>query len=174
MTAKIDDLWNRKYKNIWIYGAGRIGKKLLKDFDFFNISIRGVVISNYDGTRIPNTPVYELARVTTSSEETLFIITSSPVFHSEIIDHLKKYHFEHYIIWDSRSLCELWRHIDYRFVDRRAQNNKCCFILAGYKEFLWKNVFMRFKQFIPKDVDVCVISSGIYSDKLEKIARENG
>ena len=26
---------------IVIYGAGRIGKKLLKDFDFFNISIRG-------------------------------------------------------------------------------------------------------------------------------------
>lgn len=161
-------------KNIWIYGAGKIGRKLLKDFNFLNISINGIVISNYDGTRIMNTHVYELSEVTSSPEETLFIITSAKKYHNDIIFHLKKYHFEQYIIWDRQCLCELWKRVDYRFTDRRAGNSKCCFILAGYKEFLWNDVFERFACFIPKDVDVCIVSSGVYSKKLEIIAQENG
>jgi hypothetical protein len=45
--------------------------------------------------------------------------------------------------------------------------------LAGYKEFLWDITMTRIKLFVPKDIDICVLSSGIYSDKLYRICKEN-
>jgi hypothetical protein len=49
----------------------------------------------------------------------------------------------------------------------------CCIILAGYKEFLWDITTSRIKLFSPKDMDICVLSSGTYSDKLYEICKEN-
>jgi hypothetical protein len=70
-------------------------------------------------------------------------------------------------------LSELWKSADYTFVDRRKNLDKCCFILAGYKEFLWDCVFERIEKFVPADVDVCILSSGIWSDRLSLIAEKN-
>ena len=61
----------------------------------------------------------------------------------------------------------------YKFVDRKKDHNKLCIILAGYKEFLYEDVFSRIKKFISDDIDVCLVSSGLYSEKLDKIAEEN-
>jgi hypothetical protein len=46
-------------------------------------------------------------------------------------------------------------------------------VLAGYKEFLWDMVFYRLKLFIPKNIDVCIVSSGLYSSRLLKICKNN-
>lgn len=61
----------------------------------------------------------------------------------------------------------------YKFIDRKKDSDKLCIILAGYKEFLYDDVFGRIKKYIPKDIDVCIVSSGLYSDKLNSIASEN-
>lgn len=61
----------------------------------------------------------------------------------------------------------------YKFINRKKDYDKLCIILAGYKEFLYDDVFGRIKKYIPKDIDVCIVSSGLYSDKLEEIANEN-
>ena len=63
---------------------------------------------------------------------------------------------------------------DYKFIDRKKNLAKVCFIIAGYKPFLYDNVFGRIIKFIPKDIDVCIVSSGLYSDKLADIAEKNG
>lgn len=62
----------------------------------------------------------------------------------------------------------------FRFVDRKKDYQRLCIILAGYKQFLWDDVFGRIKKYIPSDVDVCIVSSGLWSDKLDKLALENG
>lgn len=62
----------------------------------------------------------------------------------------------------------------YKFIDRRTGKKSLCYILAGYKEFLWDEVFGRVKKYIPSSIDVCILSSGIYSDKLNRIAEVNG
>lgn len=160
-------------KNIWIYGAGKKGKTLLENFHFLNIPINGVVISKKDGTKILNTKVMELSEVSTPADDTLFIITASEKHHREIITTLNNFGFNKFIIWDKEYLCELWKIADYKFVDRRTKREKCCFILAGYKEFLWDIVFTRFQNFIPKDIDVCIISSGADNEKLSRIATNN-
>jgi hypothetical protein len=46
-------------------------------------------------------------------------------------------------------------------------------VLAGYKEFLWDIVFDRLKKFIPENIDVCIISSGLYSNRLFEISKNN-
>ena len=61
----------------------------------------------------------------------------------------------------------------YNFTNRSTGKNKCCIILAGYKSFVWDTVFPGIKNFIPEDIDVCVVSSGLYSEELDKICSEN-
>lgn len=61
----------------------------------------------------------------------------------------------------------------YKFTDRKKDNEKMCIILAGYKKFLWEDVFGRIEKYAPKDVDFCIVSSGLYSEELAKIAKKN-
>lgn len=61
----------------------------------------------------------------------------------------------------------------YKFEDRRKNKEKLCIILSGYQEYVWDIVFKRVQEFIPKDVEVCILSSGKYSEKLSKIAEQN-
>lgn len=62
---------------------------------------------------------------------------------------------------------------NYKFEDRRKNKEKLCIILSGYKEFLFDVYFKRLKMFLPDDVEVCLCSSGKYSEKLSNIAKEN-
>ena len=62
---------------------------------------------------------------------------------------------------------------NYIFEDRKQDKEKVCFILAGYKSFLYEAVFGRIKKFIPNDIEVCILSSGKYDGKLSIIAKEN-
>lgn len=61
----------------------------------------------------------------------------------------------------------------YTFIDRKKDSEKLCIILAGYKEYLYEDVFARLEKFTPKDIDVCIVSSGLYSEKLNEIAKKN-
>lgn len=61
----------------------------------------------------------------------------------------------------------------YKFINRKNDNEKLCIILAGYKKFLWEDVFGRIEKYAPKDIDFCIVSSGLYSDDLAQIAEKN-
>ena len=65
-------------------------------------------------------------------------------------------------------------HDKYKFIDRQKKQSMLVTILAGYKPYLYDDVFNRFERFIPKDMDVCIMSSGKYDSELEKIAEKNG
>lgn len=59
------------------------------------------------------------------------------------------------------------------FLNNSNNAETACFILAGYKEFTWEIVFKRIKLFCPKNIDVCIVSSGVYSNVLKKYAEAN-
>jgi hypothetical protein len=59
------------------------------------------------------------------------------------------------------------------FYNCSGNRDTCCFVLAGYKEYLWDIVFNRLKHFVPENVEVCIVSSGLFSEKLYKITKEN-
>lgn len=61
-----------------------------------------------------------------------------------------------------------------QFKNRSQNAEKLCIVLAGYKEFAFAAVFGRIKRYIPDDIDVCVVSSGLFSEKLDKMCEENG
>lgn len=60
------------------------------------------------------------------------------------------------------------------FIDRSKGADKLCIVLAGYKEPLWEEVFGRLARFVPADVDVCVMTSGLVSEPLKSIAEQYG
>lgn len=59
------------------------------------------------------------------------------------------------------------------FEDRQEGLSKLLIVLAGYKETLWDTVFGRLIKYIDKDIDVCVVTSGLISDKLMKLCEQN-
>ena len=59
------------------------------------------------------------------------------------------------------------------FIDRRNNANMLLMVLAGYKPYLYEDVFSRLKKFTPKEIDVCIISSGLLDDELNRICRDN-
>lgn len=59
------------------------------------------------------------------------------------------------------------------FENRMKNKEKVCFILAGYKPFLYDIIFKRLKKFKDDDIEICILSSGLYSKELSDIAKEN-
>lgn len=58
--------------------------------------------------------------------------------------------------------------------DNRSRNKDCvCIVLAGYKEFLYENVFERLQKFSSDQVDMCIVTSGKYSEKLRDLCKSN-
>lgn len=62
---------------------------------------------------------------------------------------------------------------EYIFENRKKDSEKLCLILAGYKPILWDNVFERLKAYLPQNIDVCIVSSGLYNKKLSSICKSN-
>lgn len=63
-------------------------------------------------------------------------------------------------------------HGDYQFDDRRAGRKDMLIVLAGYKKFVWESVFARLHAFVPEEVDVCIVTSGLVSAKLREMCRQ--
>lgn len=59
------------------------------------------------------------------------------------------------------------------FINRSVNSQYLCILLAGYKEFLYPAVLGRLKQFAMDKMDICILSSGKYSEKLDHICAEN-
>lgn len=56
-------------------------------------------------------------------------------------------------------------------IDRRKHSKILLMVLAGYKDALWEKVFMRLGKYINDEFDACIVSSGVYNDKLDNIAK---
>ena len=61
------------------------------------------------------------------------------------------------------------------YVEGKVQNKKkMLYVLAGYKPYLWDDVFSRIKKYQPNDMEVCIGSSGKYCEELSGICKANG
>lgn len=59
------------------------------------------------------------------------------------------------------------------FDNRQHGYSKLLIVLAGYKEALWDTVFGRLIKYIDKDIDVCIVTSGLLSEPLRDICEKN-
>ncbi|ADU95599.1 hypothetical protein [Geobacillus sp. Y412MC52] len=61
----------------------------------------------------------------------------------------------------------------YTFVDRRKGQAQLAIILAGYKPYLWPFTLERLARYAPSNVDMCLVSSGLYSEELARWAERH-
>ena len=62
----------------------------------------------------------------------------------------------------------------FKLEDRRHHSDTMVIILSGYKAQVWDVLYDRINRFAPKDADVCIVSSGLYSERLSEIAKQYG
>ncbi len=62
----------------------------------------------------------------------------------------------------------------YKFINRSKGCEKLCIVLAGYKNFLIPAVMGRIKKYAPGNVDVCIITSGKWSEEIAELCERNG
>ena len=174
MIKIIENITSIKY--IWIYGAGVIGNIAVDCLQRSNIRvIDGIVVTHKKSNcvDVKGIPVFSMDEIATPSDQTLFIIAVSEKYQCEIQTILESKGYTNYLLWNKDTKRKLWKLAEYRFEDRRKYCEKVCFVLSGYKEFLWKNVFSRLSSFVPDNVEICILSSGIYHPDLAKIAQQN-
>lgn len=61
----------------------------------------------------------------------------------------------------------------HHFVNRSKKSEALCIVLAGYKEQLYPAVFGRIAAAATKEMDVCVVSSGLFSPTLDNLCRNH-
>lgn len=61
----------------------------------------------------------------------------------------------------------------YTFENRKKDSNVLFYVLAGYQPYLWDVVFERVKNFVPQEIDICILSSGIYIKELSELCKKN-
>lgn len=62
----------------------------------------------------------------------------------------------------------------YQFTNRSKNREKMVMLLAGYKEYLYEPVFRRLKANLTDDIDVCIITSGKYDQKIASLCEIEG
>ena len=76
------------------------------------------------------------------------------------------------------AVARLQRHMnfagDHEFTDRRRGSETLVLVLAGYKPHLWPYTLTRLERQARGDVDVCIVSSGMPSEELDRLAERNG
>lgn len=164
-------------QHIYIYGAGVNGLNYLQRFTRHLPSrpIESIIVSEKEGNpkRIRNYDVVALSELSVQKETTFFWITVGTKHQKGIIHKLEEAGYYRYMVPTQEILAKLYMLEKYDFIDRRKNKNKVLYILAGYKEFLWKDIFERLEKYIPQDIEVCVLSSGLKSDRLAEIAERN-
>jgi len=173
VNASIDSLKNEK--SVWLYGIGKVGKKVSAFLGAAGISVMGILVSDmadnpvyYDGAK-----VYPV-NLCSPSQDALVILTVYKDVVPQVVRNLEKNGYGRYLVWDEKTLKGFWESWPHKFIDRRRGKDKVLFILSGYKPFLWEYVFDRVKRFVPDDTEVCVCSSGMFDDRLDALAEQNG
>ncbi len=171
MNLTIENLKNRQ---VYLYGCGIVGRQVYDTLNCMNVDIKGFIVSKksenppkYGGACVEE---YESEKAWIKTEDVIIvtIVGNSGLSVKEKLEKEGKTVF----LWDD-CLDDFWSSYPHKFIDRRKGKSKVLLILAGYKEFLWNLVFERVKEYEEEDTEICIISSGLYSEKLAGIAAVN-
>lgn len=127
--------------------------------------------------KIPNKRVNHYNRFTLLFKWSKSLFTNSVIKTNVCIQNYNFFERSIEAIYSTKHYMDISKNIKlssiYKFENRIKNYKKVCFVLVGYKNFLHNIVFKRIKEFIPSDVEVCLLSSGKYSDTLSNTAKEN-
>lgn len=167
----------KKSKHFWIYGAGVIADRVLEFLDnpILDVRIDGIIVSDLKNNphELRGYQVCGLENLDVAAQDTFILIAVSEKNQIEIAEALTDKGYCHMACWGKSIQLELWGLAKTYFENRKKNYQKVCFVLSGYKQFLWDEVFTRLKKFCPDDVEVCILSSGVYAEELSDIALKN-
>jgi hypothetical protein len=171
----ISDISSIKNKKVVLFPAGRNTKLLLQYQQPDNILCVCDNSSFLQGKTIYDIPVVSPQKLCEEEGEFCIIVTSPQLEHdfTKQLRELNLLDRCEFIVCNWGTMSPKKFYDPFTFEDKRKNYNKTLIVLAGYKEKLWDIVFKRIKQFIPNDIDVCVMSSGKYVPELSRICNNN-
>lgn len=161
-----------------IWGMGDTYYRREKDIHEYLCKIRNFIVTEKAEERFQGRRVLSKAEAKDKISDTYIVVTS--IYYKEIYEDLMKMglepgkdfaHVDTLILLGKMSrMAEAVYEMD----DRRKGSGELAVILAGYKEFVWDSVFVRLKTYIPSDMDICIVSSGLVNSKLREMCAEYG
>jgi len=147
-----------------------------REYLYDNISDVSFLIDETSGHK-GQEQIHTFEQVKDSLKKSFVIVTST--YYPIIAEKLKAIGmriFEDFLFVDTyRVLNDYYYSLQsqYGFIDNKKNSQNLLVILAGYKKPLWNNIFDRIAAFVPAEYDVCVVSSGIYSERLDCLCNLN-
>lgn len=167
----------QQYSRIFLYGAGEIARKIIITAQAMGFDIYQVIVSDKskNDPYVLGIKVVQFSEVELNYKSDLVVVAVSEKYRSQIVSALEDRANINYLEINKINVSKLWKYAkNYTFIDRRRYLEKVCFVLSGYKDFLWNDVFGRLKAYIPSDVEVCILSSGKYSKELDAMSEQEG
>lgn len=165
-------------KKVYLYGAGNTYVYFKEDIFGYLPNLAGFLITgNTETAQIDGLDVRNI-QDTALTEEDYIVVTS--IYYDEIAQELtrrglragKNYIHIYSFMRIARLSCNV--HGEYDFTDRTHGWKQGLVILAGYKPFVWEEVFGRLKEYVPDTIDVCMVTSGLVNEDLKKLCKEYG
>lgn len=162
---------------ITIYGAGNTYLYWKNELEACNICIAQFAVTKKSGSFFDDKPVIDIEELKLLKGKTRIIVSS--IYYKEIYNTLISAGFEpgyEFVQLDTfLALYHLTENINskYDFVDRQKGYNNLIVVLSGYKEFVWDCVFARLEAYVPKNTDVCVVTSGKDDETMRSLAQKN-
>ena len=173
------ELYNAiKCRDISIWGTGNTFTMNEDDIRELYGDIAGFIVSKPDSDIFLDKPVLTLSENMSRFPKSYILVCS--MYYNEIYKDLSNKglkagkDFLHYTT--AISLGSLYSRVDadYNFIDRRKKSDRLLVILGGYKQVVWDCVFPRVKKYVPSDMDVCIVTSGLENQILKDMCEENG
>lgn len=163
--------------DLTIYGAGKTYLFWKNDLDAFNLSVKRFATSEKTVEFFDGKEVVSLKELKSLRGKTKIIVSS--IYYKDIYYTLKNCGFEpgdDFIQLDTfLALNNLVHNVnsDYDFVDRSKGSKRLLVVLSGYKDFVWDCVFGRLEKYIPRDIDVCIVTSGKECSTMRNMCEKN-
>lgn len=164
-------------REISIWGTGTTYLSYETEIKRFFPNIARFLVTEKDGDCFQGKEVVSLEKFKEQHFNTYVIVTS--IYYKEIYENLTEMgllpgrDFVH--VKTLMSMCSLSEGIDRycRFMERKKDKEDLLVVLAGYKEFVWESVFQRLKVFVPREMDVCIVTSGLENAWLKYLCEKN-
>ena len=160
-------------QKISIWGIGNTYSYFEEEIKEYLPKVENFIVSNKTIENFADRPVIDLKIWEKYGKETYIVVAS--IYYNEIYKALTDSgqkpgkDFIHLYTLISLGNLSTRIHAAYQFDDRRKNYKDLLVILAGYKEFVWESVFPRIKAYVPAEIDVCVVTSGLVNDQLREM-----
>lgn len=163
-------------REISIWGTGTTYLSYETEIKQFFPDIACFIVTKKDTDYFQGKKILSLEEFGDQKPDTYIIVAN--IYYKEIYDHLTEmglYPGKDFIhIKTLVSMCSLSMGVDRdcQFTDRKKDRKDLLVVLAGYKEFVWDSVFQRVQTFVPKETDVCIVTSGLENDWLKVLCEK--